>query len=310
MSRSRYTQIVTAPPALRGSLLVTRYYEGAAYGSASFEFSVTLKSVTRASKDNSCRQQPIISYPFGGRVMQDTPWLTWRGEMSRHSYGHSIDTDTKYGTSPLVLVGPTQHDTGDAAAIIVAPADNFLTTGVALLGGVLSVGPSQTLESLPAGYSYSVSAMASSVRGVTQTVMDWGEMLQNKYDTRGAAIPSNPLNQQLSYTTALGEYFDYLAWKHIGANSTYGLPEEALLNVSAYFKSNELAIKLFMLDIWWVHNDPRGAPPRHCMYSWEPAGVDARAGVPLFPRGLDWLANATEAAMMPCEKCFHDATLE
>lgn len=230
--------------------------------------------------------------------------------MSRHSYGHSIDTDTKYGTSPLVLVGPTQHDTGDAAAIIVAPADNFLTTGVALLGGVLSVGPSQTLESLPAGYSYSVSAMASSVRGVTQTVMDWGEMLQNKYDTRGAAIPSNPLNQQLSYTTALGEYFDYLAWKHIGANSTYGLPEEALLNVSAYFKSNELAIKLFMLDIWWVHNDPRGAPPRHCMYSWEPAGVDARAGVPLFPRGLDWLANATEAAMMPCEKCFHDATLE
>ena len=68
-------------------------------------------------------------------------------------------------------------------------------------------------------------------------------------------VENGRLYPQLSYTTALGEYFDYLAWKHITAGP-YGLPEEALLNVSAYFKSHELPIKLFVLDIWWVHNDP------------------------------------------------------
>jgi hypothetical protein len=50
--------------------------------------------------------------------------------------------------------------------------------------------------------------------------------------------------------------------------------------------------KLFVLDIWWVPNDPLGQPRRHCMYDWAPIAK-------LFPRGLDWLANASGAAMMP-----------
>ena len=42
--------------------------------------------------------------------------------------------------------------------------------------------------------------------------MDWGHTLQRKYQPP----PSNPLNEYLSYTTALGEYYDYLAWQGEG----------------------------------------------------------------------------------------------
>ena len=58
-----------------------------------------------------------------------------------------------------------------------------------------------------------------------------------------------------------------------------------LLKLARSFIDADLPIKLFVLDIWWVHNDPNGAPQRHCMFNWEPAGADARAGVELFPRG-------------------------
>ena len=39
-------------------------------------------------------------------------------------------------------------------------------------------------------------------------------------------------------------------------------------------------------------NDYRGQPWRHCMYDWQPHGG-------YFPKGLNWLANATGAGVMP-----------
>ena len=65
-------------------------------------------------------------------------------------------------------------------------------------------------------------------------------------------------------------------------------PQDALLNVSRHFQAAGLPIKLFMLDIWWVHNDARGAPQRHCMYDWQPIQS-------YFPKGLDWLVPLTWA---------------
>ena len=244
-----FEQTITAPAALRGGVLSTRYFPGVT-GGAAFEFGVQLAGeVTPGSGLGACHGQPIVAFPFGGQVLQqNVSWLSWRGEMARHTFGASRATDTGPGTAPLVLAA---HQGG--AALLVAPADEFLTTGVSLQNGMLTVGPEATLSALPAGYSYSISVTLSSSRGVTQTVKDWGRALQLRYGTLGAALPANPLNTQLSYTTALGEYFDYLAWPNItGGGETYpgyGLPEEALLNVSAYFKAEGMQIKLFVLDI-------------------------------------------------------------
>lgn len=137
-----------------------------------------------------------------------------------------------------------------------------------------------------------MSATLSLRGGVTQTTMDWGRTLQQKYASASKTLPTNPLNHQLSYTTALGEYFDYLAWKHERPPPQGPSPQDALLNVSRHFRAAGLPIKLFMLDIWWVHNDYRGQPWRHCMYDWQPIAS-------YFPKGLNWLAEQTGAGMMP-----------
>ena len=315
-----YEQSILAPAALRGGVLSARYYPEAAARSAAFEFTVRLASAVKPGAGHGpCYGQPIVSYPFGGKVLQNASWLTFRGEMARHAYGSSTATNTGAGTSPLVLAGQA------GATVLVAPSDEFLTTGVSLQSGVLSVGPGLNLVALPAGYSYSVFAVLSRQGGVTRTVLDWGRALQTKYGTLNARLPANPLNEQLSYTTALGEYYDFLDWHNV-SEFREELPERALLGVAAYFRENHLPIKLFVLDICnppryhchlgcirlkmppvsllltgWVHNSPNGAPERHCMFDWEPAGPEARAGVELFPHGLDWLANETGAGMMPCE---------
>jgi hypothetical protein len=280
-----YTFPIAAPAPLRGGFLSAKFFPGVP-GGAAFEFGVLLAAAVRpGSGHGACLGQPIISFPFGGRVLQNSSWLTWRGEMVRHAYGSSVQTDTGVGTAPLVLAGAA------GATVVVAPADEFLTTQVALSDGSLTVGPLLTLSSgLPAGYSYTVSATLSSSAGVTQTMMDWGRTLQRKYPN--TPLLSNPLNEQLSYTTALGEYYDYLAWQGEGPPAGGPTPQDALLNVSQHFRANELPIKLIMLDIWWVPNDYRGQPWRHCMYDWQPHGG-------YFPKGLNWLADATGAGMMP-----------
>jgi hypothetical protein len=225
--------------------------------------------------------------------------------MIRHKYGSSIFNDTNTAdTAPLVLIGT------EGATILVAPADEFLTTQVALVDSRLGVGPLAMLTAgLPSNYSYSVSVTLSSAGGVTATAMDWGKTLQAKYkqndiipartNTRSTnttapmhlGLPANPLNEQLSYTTDLGAYFDYLAWE--GQGPPHGeTPENDLLNISEHFRAAGLPIKLFMLDIWWTVNDPRGSPYRHCMHDWDP--------IPdYFPKGLNWLATETGAGMMP-----------
>jgi hypothetical protein len=58
---------------------------------------------------------------------------------------------------------------------------------------------------------------------------------KRKATRKRGALSANPLVEQLSYTTALGEYYDYLAWGHWNISKT-GTPEEALLNVSKHFK--------------------------------------------------------------------------
>jgi hypothetical protein len=235
-----YTFSITAPAALRGGFLSAMFWPDV-QGSAAFEFSVKLAAAVQpGSGHGECYSQPIISFPFGGRVLQqNASWLTWRGEMVRHAYGSSIQTNTGLGTAPLVLAG-----TG-GATVVVAPADEFLTTQVALTDGTLGVvrrkhgvmfrlqrsalllltlvqslslqkrvrllstaalrcsvaqGPLLTLSGLPAGYTYTVSATLSSSGGVTQTVMDWGGTLQRKYPA-AKALPSNPLNEQLRSDT-------------------------------------------------------------------------------------------------------------
>jgi len=190
-----------------------------AEGSTALEFSVQLPETAGAVpvRPGSCGHSPVIAFPFGGEVTMPAAWLTWRGDapgedgMTRHVYGSSTATDTGVGdTAPLVLVG------AGGTTIVVAPSDEFLTTQVALASSRLTVGPQPTLTAgLPPGYAYSVSVTLNRNSGVTSTVMDWGRTLQLKYGTASArsALPANPLNEQLSYTTALGEYFDYLAWK-------------------------------------------------------------------------------------------------
>ena len=293
----QFEHSVSGPAALRGTVLTTRFWS-ALEGSSAFEFSVRLQRQLETG-GGGCRGGPLVGWPFGGAMQQEAAWLTYRGDapgedgMARHKYGASVRDDTGTGdTAPLALIGK-----GGAVALI-APSNEFLTTQVALAGANLVVGPQPNLASLPASYTYSVSATLSADRGATATFVDWGSMLQRKY-ANATSVPAktmpqaNPLNQQLSYSTALGEWFDYLAWKTegppVGLEHT---PQQALLNVSAYFRANNLPIKLFMLDIWWVNNDYRGAPWRHCMYDWQPI-------TSYFPKGLAWLANATGAGMMP-----------
>ena len=129
-----YTFSITAPAALRGGFLSAMFWPDV-QGSAAFEFSVKLAAAVQpGSGHGECYSQPIISFPFGGRVLQqNASWLTWRGEMVRHAYGSSIQTNTGLGTAPLVLAG-----TG-GATVVVAPADEFLTTQVALTDGTLGV---------------------------------------------------------------------------------------------------------------------------------------------------------------------------
>ena len=288
---------IVAPPSLKGGTLATRYFLDVAAGSSSsFEFTTRLPVTTGATTTlpgASCAASgaPIISFPFGGEVLEPAAWLTWRGEMTRHAYGGNVSIDTGIGTAPIVFVG----DAG--ATALISPSNEFLTTQVALISGALKVGPRATLVELPVGYSYSVSATLSARNGVTRTVMEWGEeFLQPKYDAPRRRLPTdwkNPLNEELSYTTALGEYFDYLAWpNNVAPTSGVNRPQEALINVSKHFVDAGLPIKTFILDIWWVHNDPRGQPFRHCMFDWNP--IDA-----YFPNGLNWLANETGAGMMP-----------
>jgi hypothetical protein len=306
----QFEQRVVAPAALRGTTLRTRFYSdqhtaadaSAGATAAAFEFRATLPAGLAAPllPGAACGGAPILGFPLGGRVLAqpaNVAWLTWRGEMARHKYGADVAShDTGAGTAPLVLVG------GGGATVLVAPADEFLTTEIVLTGGALSVGPSPSLSAgLPAGYSYAVSAALSSAGGVTRTVMDWGAALQARYRAAAGHSPlaasplaasplvANPLNELLSYTTALGEFYDYLDWSNITAEGT---PEQVLLAVARSFAAAGLPLGLFMLDIWWVPNDPLGPPRRHCMYDWQPIEE-------YFPRGLEWLANASGAGIMP-----------
>lgn len=273
---TQYTQVVTAPQPLAGTLLSTRFYSALA-GPAAFEFTARLPSGVAVQPGANCAGDPIIGFPFGkaARVHVDMPgsaaWLTWRGEMTRHVYAPSVEVNTGPGTAPLVLIGQ-----GGATAL-VAPANEFLTTGVELASAGLAVGPLSTLAGLPQGYSYTVSMALSTDAGVTATVMAWGHSLQQKYGTgvwqqgtsglhragttsarngntsasstltgtgsSAAAAPtqltSNPLNELLSYSTDLGANYDWLAWKNI---TSEGTPQDVLLNISRHFKDAGLPI--------------------------------------------------------------------
>jgi hypothetical protein len=227
----QFQQTITFPAALHGTMLFTRFYPKIV-GSAAFEFSVKLSAAVVPGK---CDGAPVIGFPFGGKVLQPAAVLTWRGEMAAHSYSTTVAHDTGAGTAPLVLVGK------GGTTVLVAPADEFLTTGVMLKNSSLIVGPQSTLVGLPAGYIYTVSAALSSNRGVTRTVKGWGDTLQQKYNANAQKVSSNPLNELLSYTTALGEYYDYLDWPNI---TSEGTPQDTLLNISQNFRAADLPIKV------------------------------------------------------------------
>ena len=128
-SYEQFTQTVTAPPALKGAALSTRYYIDVSSNldsAASFEFTIQLP-VSSPQLLPACNDLPIISFPFSrSKVEQPTAWLAWRGEMIAHVYSTTVATDTAPGTSPLVLIG------SKGESIVVSPSDEFLTTGVGL----------------------------------------------------------------------------------------------------------------------------------------------------------------------------------
>jgi hypothetical protein len=173
------------------------------------------------------------------------------------------------GTAPLVIF--TEDLT---SSVVISPAYQFMSTSQSWDNktATLSYGVMGSATMIPAGFQSQVIISASS--GVSKAMMDWGDLLLNKYGKDRKAVDYDFTLNYLGYSTDNGAFYYY----HTEPNKTY---EDTMIDVKTYADSVGIPYRHWLADSYWYYKGVGN-------------GVKNWTAMPeVFPHGLDYLYNKT-----------------
>ena len=175
---------------------------------------------------------------------------------------------------PLAKGGPSGpivlFDKRGAVSAVLSSFSSFMSaSNVASKDGqTVEFGVAGSMTSVPAGYSLETIAVFDD-RGISQSVLTWGDALLRRYGKRREAYQDDFTNVWLGYATDNGAFYYY----NTEPGKTY---ETTLLDVNRYALANSIPYRHMLLDSWWYYKGAlNGAKNWTAMTSIFPSGLQA-----------------------------------
>lgn len=252
--------------------------------------------------------EPVIAFPSfsvnESLRANKAQWLVWFGQQLASTTGStnvSAAFDTGFIPSPIVLRDP---DTD--ISLVISPAERVYGT-ICGPSRLERPRPDATEPSWGCGVSNAFSratypgvtstTVMYAGSGLTQTMHDWGVMMQTmarrreRNRTSIEADGRNPLTSNLSITKLddvvlrlLTVYTDNGAFNNAPVNGWY--TQGLLLDILRRLADNHLKIGALQLDDFWYNAPPPDIDPTHMLL------LDPDGNKTLFPHGLKGLSNA------------------
>jgi len=174
------------------------------------------------------------------------------------------------GTAPIVIFDESLDTTA-----VISPAYNFMAANQYFSQGdaCLQYGVMGNVSSLPAGFTIQTIVSFSS-NGINNAMMEWGDVLLNKYGKDRNGVEKDFTLNYLGYSTDNGAYYYY----YTEPNKTY---EDTILDIHAYAAEAGIPYRHWLADSWWYYKGTGDG-----VKNWTGMGS-------IFPHGLDYVYNST-----------------
>eukprot|EP00054_Salpingoeca_dolichothecata_P014018 m.78605 g.78605 ORF g.78605 m.78605 type:complete len:753 (+) comp20774_c0_seq2:47-2305(+) len=173
------------------------------------------------------------------------------------------------GTGPLAVFTRDLNTT-----VVISSFNSFMSQSLTNTNNSIQYGLMGSVKEIPVGYR--VQTILSLGTGVNSAMVSWGDKLLKNYGKTRQGIEKDITLQYLGYSTDNGAYYYYNYSPRHFANY-----QEMLIALRQYADRVGLPYKWILLDSWWYYK------------GWE-EGVKEWLATPfIFPRGLDYVYNAT-----------------
>lgn len=223
---------------------------------------------------NSGIYPPSIAFPAFSSAANDSllpssKFVTWSDCQLPSLHGINI-TDSLQGlltSAPVLLFD-------DDYTMVISPLDNFKSVvhtnkqpTSAQDYGAWETGVSSEIQALPVGFSHRTLVFVGSSHGVTATMMEWGQMIQQLKKTDRSLVLMDPAVNFLSYWTDNGAFYYGDAWGDAGGGGKL-VNESSMRAVAAGLKQQGLltATRIWQLDDWFYPGPP--SVYVHCVSNW------------------------------------------
>ena len=224
-------------------------------------------------------------------------YLHWDGDMAGQLYktgawqsGAHLGGGLVGGGGPIVIFdNDAKTGAGGSLSVVLSPFNSFMVAAQQAGRSTLAYGVLPSVQRVPAGFS--VETIVVAARGVRSSMLAWGDrMLARHGKEREGAWQRDVTLRWLGYATDNGAYYYYNVHPDRGPpGPTY---ESTLLGVARAARAQSIPYRYWLADSYWYSKGPdvRGVP-RPGVRLWEPMRT-------IFPRGLAFLANATNWSLM------------
>jgi len=173
-------------------------------------------------------------------------------------------------TGPLILFSQDLSTTS-----VISPAYNMMAANQYYdpKQNLLMYGVMGTIEKLPVGFTVQT-ILTLSDNGINRAMMEWGDVLLQKYGKDRSGPENDMTLNYLGYSTDNGAFYYYFT-EH-GKNY-----EDTMIDVKAYADSVGIPYRHWLADSWWYYKGDQGG-----VKNWT-------AMSSIFPHGLDYVYNKT-----------------
>lgn len=224
-------------------------------------------------------------------------YLQWDGDMAGQLFkagawqsGARLGGGLVGGGGPLVIFADdASAGARGSLSVVLSPLNSFMVAAQHPRPSALGYGVLPSVRWVPAGFSVETIIVAG--RGVRSAVLAWGDRMLVRYGKdREDSWRRDATLESLGYATDNGAYYYYNVHPDRGLpGATY---ESTLLGVARAAREQRIPYRYWLADSYWYPKGPdvRGVP-RPGVARWEPMRT-------IFPRGLDFIANATGWSLM------------
>jgi hypothetical protein len=254
--------------------------------------------ITAASQTNTVAQNVMSAFPSfdtsSSQLTTDLGYVNYCGIFSGDRYGKYSGKNANIDFCSNGLESGPFLIFDEQTAAMVSPVTQFMSTSIVYNKNSIDIGFMGGITEVPA-YTVTETIIYFDDRGVTETILNWGDILLTVYEKPRENIYAEFTTNYIGYNTDNGAYYYY----NPIANETF---ESTLYKVKDYALTEEIPFRFMWLDSWWYFKDhgPYGGGTVNwtAMPSVFPSGlVDLHTNLewPFIAHNRFWSPNTTYA---------------